>query len=205
MRYALLTILLLTLAGCGSRTADLRVLKRSSFSYPSDRSIKLHIGKELDRSGGEYQENLRKYKLETFGERISRGLQKDRVKVHTFRSAGESVVRDLINPFILVDDPTEADMMLILNVDGFEYGKVDVTSDRISFWDGFGITTYVGYSVVPRMLVGISCSVVDMPLGREVYSFQAKGVAVNRSLMREGYDLAMDRCVMRFYEKFLEQ
>ena len=74
-----------------------------------------------------------------------------------------------------------------------------------SFWNGFGITTYVGHEVVPRMLVGISCTVVDTHLKQEVYRFEAKGVAVNRAFMREGYDVAMSRCVDRFYEKFLEQ
>ncbi len=40
---------------------------------------------------------------------------------------------------------------------------------------------------------------------QEVYSFEARGVAVNRPYMREGYDLAMNRCVTRFYEKLLDQ
>jgi hypothetical protein len=34
-----------------------------------------------------------------------------------------------------------------------------------SFWNGFGITTYVGYDVVPRMLVGLSGLVFDLRRG----------------------------------------
>lgn len=166
MRHVLSAILVLALVGC-STTPKFRVLQRSSFTYPAEQPIKVFIAEERDRSGGQYRKEIEKYDLDTFRERIHQGLWKREIKVWTYEG-GTAMTKTLINPFAVVDKATDADMQLMINVDGFEYGKVEVTRDRVSFWNGFGITTYVGYDVVPRVLVGISCTVVEMHLKQEV-------------------------------------
>ncbi len=204
MQRSVLAVLLLALIGC-STAPKFEILKRSAFTYPTDSPITLFIDEERDRSGGQYRKQIQKYELKTFKQRISRGLQPREIKVRTYTGTGEPMSETFVNPFVVVQNPAQADMTLTIHVDGFAYGEVEVTRDRISFWNGFGITTYVGYEVVPRVLVAISCTVFDTRLGKEVYRFEARGVSVNRPLMREGYRLAMDRCVGRFYERFLEQ
>lgn len=189
-------------SGCAGPPAPHKALKRTIFNQGEARP-KLFIVPERDRSGGRYLKLLDEYDMESFQERFTSVLLQSRIRFSSFTEYGEPYQAKLDNPFDIVGDSTEADLVLELYVDGFEDSEVEVTGDRIAFWNGFGITQFTNYERVPRVLVALSARLRDPKTRMAVYEFKARGVSVNRPFKREGYQVALNRCEQRFYERLL--
>lgn len=201
----LLAALVVPLA-CGRPEGPLTALRYSSVAYPYTAPVRLYVGQETDRSGGEYSRRVADHDLPGLRERISHHLQARILKLDTYTAAGNPTTVRLRNPFVLVADSTQADVVLRLRVDGWEEGAVEVTRDRVLLWNSYGITRYyVGIDRVPRVLVALDVHLVDTRTGEVFYGLQARGVAVGGDFRRQGYDLALARCAARLCEKFLSQ
>ena len=206
MKRILLLLLGLAALSCGPRSSELAILKHSSFTYPYSGPLRLYIALERDRSGKDYFGTVGEFELDTFQQRFNRGLQNRKLRLETYTDAGNPVTLKLKNPFAVVFDSTEADLILYLRIDGFEDEKVEVTRDRIILWYGYGFTQYWGgYDRVPRVLVALDAQLKETRTGNIFYGLQARGISVGKSFRREAYAVAMDRCEIRFYEKFLRQ
>lgn len=204
----LLMIPLLVVAGCaGKKKTDYKVLRYSSFTYPYPEPLKLYIAPDRDRSGSDYINRTDTWELPRFKERLTEGLRSRRLRIDSYTSAGNPATVKLRNPYVVVADSNEADLLLTIRIDAFEEATVDVTTDRIMMWSSYGVLTqyYMGYQRVPRMLVAIDAQLRERGQNQTFYAFQAKGIAVNRPTRREGFHVAMDRAEMRLYERFLRQ
>lgn len=195
-----------SLSACAGKKTDYKVLRHSSYEFPYP-PLKLYIGADRDRSGVDYLDKVDMWELPTFRERFMQGLRRPRLRLDTYTSAGNAVTVKLRNPYEVVLDSSEADILLAIRIDAFDESTVDVTTDRIMFWSGYGVLQqyYVGYQRVPRMLVAIDGQLRERGQPAPFYGFQAQGIAVNRTTRREGFSVAMNRCESRFYERLLKQ
>lgn len=199
----LLAVPLLSATGCGGPPPVHKALKRTAFGQDGASVPRLFIAAERDRSGGRYLKMIDEFELESFKERFTNRLMQPKLRFDSYDEYGQPREVKLVNPFQIVGDSTDADLVLELFVDGIEEGTVEVTGDRIAFWTGFGITQYTEYQRVPRVLVALSAQVRDPKTRMSAYEVRARGVAVNRNFRREGFDVAMRRCELRFYERLL--
>ena len=205
MKHLLLP-LVLGLLSCASSDRPFKVLKHSTLTYPYTEPLQLYIALEKDRSGRRYFDRIDELDLRTFQERFKQTLQKRRLKIETFTAAGNPTTIKLSNPFDVVLDSTQADLILYLRIDGFEQGEVEVTRDRVMLWYSFGITRYyVGYDRIPRVLVSLDAQLKEVRTGEIFYGFQARGVSVGAPFRREAFEVAMARCEIRFYERLLNR
>lgn len=204
--FSLLSVLAVSLLwSCASPQTEYRVLRHSTFSHPYP-TMRLYVSVDRDRSGGSYDEALDKLGLDAFHERIRMGLRQRRLSFETYTGAGSPTTVKLRNPFLIVPDSTQADLILHLRVDALEEGAVEVTRDRMLVWYGYGVAqVYELNSRVPRVLVALDAQLKEVSTGQIFYGFQANGIAVNRAHRREGIEVAMTRCERRFYEKLLKR
>lgn len=207
LRLAALLVAVAALSACAGKKTDYKVLRYSSYQHPYPEPLKLYVFADRDRSGADYLKKVEAFQLETFRERITQGLRSRRLRIDTYTAAGNPTTIKLRNPYTVVADSNEADILLTLRVDAFDESTVDVTSDRIIFWSAYGIpySYFANYQRVPRMLVALDAQLRERGQPTTFFAFQAQGVAVNRSIRREGFDIAMDRCELRFYERLLRQ
>lgn len=207
LRWIALFAGVLALSSCAAKKTDYKVLRYSSYQYPYPEPLRIYIAPDRDRSGNQYIDKTDTWELPTFRDRISDGLRSRRLRLDTYTSAGNPTTVKLKNPYLVTVDSTEADIILELRVDAFDESTVDVTTDRMIFWSGFGIpySYYIGYQRVPRMLVSIDAQLRERGQKAPFFAFQANGVSVNRPTRREGFNVAMNRCEVRFYERLLRQ
>ncbi len=206
-RCAAILAIALVMSSCASKKTDYRVLRHSSYQHPYPEPLKLYIGYERDRSGSDYQGKMEMWELGTFRERFMRGLRRTTIRLETYSSAGHEIKLKLRNPYLVVVDSTEADLFLDLRINAFDESTVEVNTDRLMMWSSYGIMThqFVAYQRVPRMLVEIDGQMRERGQSVPFYGLQARGISVNRPTKREGFQIAMDRAEIRFYERFLKR
>ena len=181
---ALLSLVLLS--ACASTPTEYKVLRYSAYSYPYPQPLKLYVAPERDRSGSDYATKIQAWELNGFQKRIREGLFAHRLHLDTYTAVGNPTTLKLRNPFTIVADSSEADLLLNLRVDGFEEATVEVTSDRMVFWNTYGIPVqvYATLQRVPRMLVALDAQLRERGQAAPFYGFQAQGVSVNRPTRR---------------------
>jgi hypothetical protein len=200
-----LSTLLFSLA-CSAPKQGLNVLQYSTISYPYAGPIRLYIAPEKDRSGGQYFEAIDVYDVETLQTRFKEGLRRPKLRLETYTSAGNPITLKLKNPFEIVEDSTRADVIAYLRVNGFEQGEVDVTQERMVFWNSFGMAqVWMGVSRVSRVRLEVDAQFKEVSTGEVFYAFQARGASVGEPHRRQAVSVAMDRCEIRFYEKLLRR
>lgn len=190
---------------CAPPEAEYWVLRHSTYTLPYP-AMHLYVGLETDRSGGRYHGLVASLELEAFQVRIREGLQSSRPSFDTYTAAGTPTSVSLANPYTIVQDSSEAGLILHLRVDALEEGEVEVTQDRLMVWHGYGITRYYEmYSRVPRVLIALDAQLEEVSTGRVFYGFQVRGISVDPAFQSEGIEVAMARCEKRFYEKLLQR
>ena len=201
-----LFLLIATLAwSCATSQTEYKVLRHSTYSYPYP-TMHLYVAPETDRSGGRYHDVLSRFELVSFQERIADGLQRRSLSFDSYTSAGSPTRVKLTNPYTIVNDSTQADLILYLRIDALEEGEVEVTRDRVMVWYGYGISRFYDLSSrVPRVLIALDGQLKEVSTGQIFYGFQARGVSVDRAFRREGIEVAMARCEKRFCEKLLRR
>ena len=146
------------------------------------------------------------FELESFERRLSLGLRHRKLRLDTHTSSGVPTTVKLRNPFEIVADSSNADLVLYLYVTGFEQGEVSVTTDRVVFWNSFGIAqSWVGYERVSRTLIEVDAQLKEVATGQTFTGFRSRGASVGETFKRGSLNGAIERCEIRIYERLLRR
>lgn len=205
MRSILFLLLAWGALSCAGPQTGLVALRYSTITYPYKAPIRLYIGREKDRSNTDYFYRIDQYELDTFHKRFGEALQNRKLKILTHTATGNPVVVKLRNPFTVVFDSTQADIVMYMWVNHFEQDEVEVDRDQIRIWEGYGVAKkWKNLDEVSRVDVTIEIELKERGRNQAFHSFLAKGIALGSEYEGEDYERAMKRCEVRFYEHLLK-
>ena len=188
-KWSVRALVLVLLWGC-SAVPKFHLLEKSELSYPPNSRIKLYIKDEIDLSGN-YTNRVQQYELNSVQNEITKILGKADIP---FTVDGEVPFEDKIeNFFVVVEDSTDADILIALQIEGFDYKRKNEIEDLFKAWAIWGALGVVFTSDDAHGYIFVSCFATERKTGAVIYSFDGAGLSDAKIPHREALSQAIVR------------
>jgi len=171
-----LVILSVLLVGCGQM--QLNLLKRMGRTYPVEEPITIYIEVEKDLTGS-YIEKLEFYELDSFRTQVTRALEEKDMELwwnkQEIAAGVRGIVRNIENPLRVVQDSSEADLLLRVGIEVFEFNSGEALKSKLSNLAWFGPLGGILSSDKPIAAFAARCFVIDAMTKNIIYRFTAVG------------------------------
>ena len=199
MRLFSIGILALLLSSCGAQST-LTLIKNMTVAPTPDSKIKLYIGEEKDM-GDSYRERLKTYSLASIKDRMTKSLQQPEVRYNILEPNGDVTwTGKMANPFSIVTDSTEADVVISIVIEGFGYGKQDDMERLFGNWAVFGALGAMLTETGPRGYLMASCYATERVSGKVIHSFDGLGTSgvntAHRVALEDALEMGNEEAVL---------
>ncbi len=170
-----------------------------------DRPIRIFVMPEEDLVG-QYAERLSFFGLDPLGAHINEALRESEVQVLTKPTYHSSPVpRPHPNPFQVVADSLDADLVVAVGVDHFAYESASSVRERILDFQFWGFLGVLGRDDGPRGIVGAACRATPTAMAGHLRgaAFDVVGLSSAGMPKDEAFKAAMDEAAKVFIYQLL--
>jgi len=199
----LLSICSFVLFGC-THTPQLWLFSHTpSISYPATEPIPIYFANEGEiEFKVDYYEALSFYELAPFRDHVAGKLSQEHLLIETPKAGKKGFVYEIDNPFRVVQDSSEAVLIVTMGVQEFDYGQLLSSNEKLARYVALGVLGLMK-DKSKRAVFMAECWVDGNEAGNKIDQFQVAAISEDTTDKRLAMQQALEIAASDFLNKLL--